>query len=178
VKHFTSPCEQPTVHGSKAHGDPTPARPLPAASLRSCDPDTASSGCDPDNRFATPHEDTALNKAKDSQYERPLPMRSAPLQATFGDPPPSAARKGREPLDAAGKALLEQLSGKLCLRMTARDFPHVVNKLAPFGYQPARMVETVDKLLIDDRPDREGFPFAVVAELSDLRAFYARLPRY
>jgi hypothetical protein len=73
---------------------------------------------------------------------------------------------------------MEQLSGKLCLRMTARDFPHVVNKLAPFGYQPARMVECLDDLLIDDRPNREGFPFPVVAELSDLRAFYARLPRY
>ena len=33
----------------------------------------------------------------------------------------------------------------------------------------------IDALLIDDRPDRQGFPFPVFSELSELRAFYARL---
>ena len=119
-----------------------------------------------------------MNKAKAGEPGLKLQTKSAPLRASFGDARPPAPSKGREPLDAAGKALMEQLAGKLCLRMTARDFPHVINKLAPFGYQPERMVGCVDDLLIDDRPNRDGFPFAVVAELSELRAFYARLPRY
>jgi hypothetical protein len=74
--------------------------------------------------------------------------------------------------------LLEQLAGKLCLRMTARDFPHVINRLARYGYDAAGMIENIDKFLIDDRPSRQGFPFAVVTELSELRAFYARMPQY
>ena len=99
-----------------------------------------------------------MNDDKARQTNRPA-RRFQPLKATFGSAP-------------------TPLPGKLCLRMTARDFPHVVNRLAPHGYRPASMVENIDRLLIDDRPNRQGFPFAVVAELSELRAFYARMPQY
>ena len=97
------------------------------------------------------------------------------LRASFGSAPSASERRVREPLDAGGKALLEQLAGKVSLRETARDFPHVVNRLAPYGYRPAQMVKGIDELLIDDRPNRQGFPFAVFTELSELRAFYVRL---
>jgi len=118
-----------------------------------------------------------LNDDKARQTNRPA-RRFQPLKATFGSAPTPLPGNIREPLDKDGRALLEQLAGKLCLRMTARDFPHVVNRLAPHGYRPASMVENIDRLLIDDRPNRQGFPFAVVAELSELRAFYARMPQY
>jgi len=120
----------------------------------------------------------ALNKDKARQPNRLARLNFKPLKATFGGAPPPPPRNLREPLDPQGRSLLEQLSGKLCLRMTARDFPHVVNRLAAYGYNPAGMIENIDKLLIHDRPTRQGFPFAVVAELSELRAFYARMPRY
>jgi hypothetical protein len=119
-----------------------------------------------------------LNKDKARQQNRLARLNFPPLKATFGSAPAPLPRNIREPLDTAGRALLEQLSGKLCLRMTARDFPHIVNRLAPFGFRPVAMVANIDKLLIDDRPDRQGFPFAVVTELSELRAFYARMQRY
>jgi hypothetical protein len=119
-----------------------------------------------------------LNKARARQPNRPARLNVAPLRATFGGAPPSAPNPVREQLDEAGRALLKQLAGKLSLRRTAHDFPHVVNRLAPFGYRPAQMVRGIDNLLIDDRPDRQGFPFAVVTELSELRAFYARLLTY
>jgi len=119
-----------------------------------------------------------VNKDKVRQPNRLARLNFKPMKATFGSAPPPSPRDIREPLDPQGRALLEQLSGKLCLRMTARDFPHVVNRLASYGYNPAGMIANIDKLLIDDRPNRQGFPFAVVTELSELRAFYARMTRY
>ena len=119
-----------------------------------------------------------MNKDKARQPNRLARLNFRPLKATFGSAPPAAPRNIRETLDVQGRAMLEQVAGKLCLRMTARDFPHVINRLAPYGYSPAGMIENIDKLLIDDRPDRQGFPFAVVTELSELRAFYARMQLY
>ncbi len=116
-----------------------------------------------------------MNKDKVRQPVRLPRLGLGALRAPFGSAPPAADRRVREPLDEAGKALLEQLAGKVSLRETARDFPHVVNRLAPHGYRPAQMVRGIDALLIDDRPDRQGFPFGVFTELSELRAFYARL---
>ncbi len=120
----------------------------------------------------------ALNKDKARQPNRLGRLNFRSLKATFGSAPPPPPGNIREPLDEQGRMLLEQLAGKLCLRMTARDFPHVINRLARYGYNPAGMIENIDKFLIDDRPNRQGFPFAVVTELSELRAFYARMPRY
>ena len=120
----------------------------------------------------------ALNKDKARQPNRLGRLNFRSLKATFGSAPPPLPRDVREPLDEQGRILLEQLAGKLCLRMTARDFPHVINRLARYGYNPDGMIENIDKFLIDDRPSRQGFPFAVVTELSELRAFYARMPRY
>jgi hypothetical protein len=123
-------------------------------------------------------ENLEVNNDKARQPARLPRLGFGALGATFGSAPPAPSeRRVREPLDEGGKALLGQLSGKVSLRETARDFPHVVNRLAPHGYRPAHMVKGIDALLIDDRPDRQGFPFGVVTELSELRAFYARLLR-
>ncbi len=56
----------------------------------------------------------------------------------------------------------------------AEEFPHIVNKLAPFRYEPAQMLKAIDAMLIDDRPDRQGFPFCVLNELGRLRELYGR----
>ena len=55
-----------------------------------------------------------------------------------------------------------------------QGFSHILNKLAAFAYQPSTMVRTLDQLLIDDRTHRQGFPFDVLIELSNLRELYAR----
>lgn len=115
-----------------------------------------------------------MSDAKAGHPRRRAPARTPQIRATFGAAPDHGETRVREPLNAAGRALLEQLAGKLSLRRTAQQFPHVVNRLATFGYRPAQMVRGIDALLIDDRPDRQGFPFAVLTELSELRAFYAR----
>jgi hypothetical protein len=89
------------------------------------------------------------------------------------------ARQGRqkafrEPLSRDGIAFLAQMAGKASLANTAESFPHVINKLAPYGYRPSEMIRAIDSLLIDDRPERQGFPFDVVVELGRLRETYLR----
>jgi hypothetical protein len=87
-----------------------------------------------------------------------------------------AARSGgpREALNEAGNAFLGQMAGKTALAATAAGFPHLLNRLSPFAYQPSMMVKALDQLLLDDRIDRQGFPFDVLIELSNLRELYAR----
>ncbi len=80
----------------------------------------------------------------------------------------------REPLSRDGIAFLAQMAGKASLAHTAESFPHVINKLAPHGYRPSEMIRAIDRLLIDDRPERQGFPFEVVVELGRLRETYMR----
>jgi hypothetical protein len=80
----------------------------------------------------------------------------------------------REPLSRDGISFLAQMSGKVSLIKTTEGFPHVINKLAPYGYRPLEMINAIDRLLIDDRPARQGFPFAVVRELGVLRETYSR----
>ena len=86
----------------------------------------------------------------------------------------AAGRAGREPLDESGKAFLAQMAGKSALELTAAGFPHILNRLAPLAYRPSAMVKALDQLLIDDRIHRQGFPFDVLIELSNLRELYAR----
>ncbi|MGE0310753.1 MAG: hypothetical protein AB7P21_03905 [Lautropia sp.] len=84
------------------------------------------------------------------------------------------ARTAREAIDDDGLRLLSKLAGKLSLEETAAGFPHVVNRLGLFVHEPAFMVKAIDRLLVPDRPGREGFPFTVVRELANLRERYAR----
>src|SRR5690554_5541049 len=71
-------------------------------------------------------------------------------------------RLPREPLNDAGSAFLAQMAGKTALVATTAGFPHILNRLSPFAYQPSMMVKALDQLLMDDRIDRQGFPFDVL----------------
>ncbi len=66
------------------------------------------------------------------------------------------------------------MTGKAVLAHTAAKYPHVINKLAPFSYQPPLMLKAIDAVLIDDRPIRQGFPFEVVMEMGNLRELYSK----
>ena len=78
----------------------------------------------------------------------------------------------REPLSKDGITFLAQMAGKVALTHTVEGFPHIINKLSPYGYQPSLMIKAIDRLLIDDRPERHGFPFDTVRELGELRELY------
>ena len=82
------------------------------------------------------------------------------------------ARPLREQLSNEGIAFLAQMAGKVALSHTSEDFPHIINKLALHAYKPSLMIKAIDRLLIDDRPERQGFPFTTVCELAKLRELY------
>ena len=84
------------------------------------------------------------------------------------------ARVIREHLSSDGIAFLAQMAGKVSLAHTSEVFPHIINKLAPYAYKPPQMIKALDRLLIDDRPERQGFAFDTVLELGQLRELYSR----
>ena len=80
--------------------------------------------------------------------------------------------RGRHPLNDVGRELLKNSEVEAMLPIVLRDFPHVVNNLAAVWIDPARVNGIFDKLLLSDRDGRQGFPLAVVVELSELRSYY------
>ncbi len=54
----------------------------------------------------------------------------------------------------------------------ARQFPRIADRLALLDSTPDVAVRYVEKLMIDDRGDRDGFPVEVARELMRLRMHY------
>ena len=87
-----------------------------------------------------------------------------------------AERKPREDLGCNGAAFLQRLQSQVQLDKTAKLFPHIINRLATYLNTPPLMIKSIDELLMpDDVSNREGFPFAVVIELTNLKTFYSRV---
>jgi hypothetical protein len=81
-----------------------------------------------------------------------------------------AAQKSK--LDHRAKSIVLSLPKNLRPITTCKDFPHIVNLVAGSWHDPKSFVKTLDDLLMDDRGGRQGFPFAVIIELTDLREHY------
>jgi hypothetical protein len=75
-------------------------------------------------------------------------------------------------LDRRSKNIIESLPKEIQPLSIAETFPHIMNLIAASWQEPKMFVQTLDELLIDDRGNRAGFPFAVIVELTDLREFY------
>jgi hypothetical protein len=82
------------------------------------------------------------------------------------------ARPSSEPLNDVGRELLKNSEVEAILPIVVSDYPHVVNNLAAVWNDPLRVNGIFDKLLLADRDGRQGFPLAVVVELSELRNYY------
>jgi len=90
-----------------------------------------------------------------------------------GEPAPARPRAGRGgPLDASAIRLLEQLPPTLRLVALRGQFPRILNRLADAWHSPRAFDALTRSLLIDDRGQRQGFPFEVVTELTELREYY------
>lgn len=74
--------------------------------------------------------------------------------------------------DAATLRMLESLPSNLRMLHTRRDFPHVLTRIAASWIDPRYFHRVMQSLLIDDRGNRQGFPFAVMNELTELRSYY------
>jgi hypothetical protein len=75
-------------------------------------------------------------------------------------------------LDRRSKLIIESLPKDIQPLSIAETFPHIMNLIASSWQEPKVFVRTLDELLIDDRGNRAGFPFAVIVELTNLREFY------
>ena len=79
----------------------------------------------------------------------------------------------RDELADAAVALILRLPGGM-LRVTSMRFPHVVTRIAHAWAEPRRLQQVLDELMYDERGDRSGFPFEVLAELAELRCCHER----
>ena len=94
--------------------------------------------------------------------------------ATLTPAPEPGVRRECRPrqLDDAAVALRERLPPQLRLTELRGAYPRVLNRVALAWDDPRAFDALIDSLLIDDRPDRQGFPFEVVRELGELRQYY------
>lgn len=77
----------------------------------------------------------------------------------------------RERLSEAAKALMNALPQRLSVSALALDYPHVLNRLAVVWPYDRAFEQEMWALLLDDRTEREGFPFSVEEELLALQAY-------
>ncbi len=77
-------------------------------------------------------------------------------------------------LNAQAVALLQLLPPQIRLVALRGAFPRIVNHIAAVWDDPKAFDTYLDSLLIDTRGKRQGFPFPVVAELTELRAYHIR----
>ena len=85
------------------------------------------------------------------------------------DRPPNWRR--RELLSDDAKALMNALPAGVPVTALALDFPHVLNRIATLWSDADAFEAYMWDLLLDDRAEREGFPFAVEDELNALQAY-------
>ncbi len=73
----------------------------------------------------------------------------------------------REPLSPWGEELVR--SAGVRLGYTAQRYPHIVNRLAVLWHDTPALVRYIDGLIMDDRPQRQGFEFQALDELTGLK---------
>jgi hypothetical protein len=116
------------------------------------------------------------SKPEDTQIDtvvRSLIRRIARGGRAPADPMPARVRPGRSrQLEAAAIRLLETLPPTLRMVALRGQFPRILNRLADAWHSPSAFDALTGSLLIDDRGQRQGFPFEVVAELAELREYY------
>jgi hypothetical protein len=106
---------------------------------------------------------------KTSQAARPSPSVSPPDVAQLRKANPATT------LLPSSMRWLEQLPEEVRPVQLARDFPRIVNLLAASWPQPAEFHLYGDRLLVDHRGNRKGFPIPIREELHRLLNYYESL---
>ena len=97
---------------------------------------------------------------------------------TSGDSMPARIRgQDEHRLGPAAVALLESLPAHLRLATLRGQYPRLLNRVACAWHDSASFDETIDSLIIDRRGGRQGFPFEVLLELTELREYRTALRR-
>lgn len=81
-------------------------------------------------------------------------------------------------LDAAAVRLLEALPAQMRLATLRGEYPRLLNGIAAVWHDPQALDAAIDSLVIDRRGGRQGFPFEVLRELTDLREYHQARRRH
>jgi hypothetical protein len=118
-----------------------------------------------------------IPRPKDSPIEgavAALIRRIAHGPAPRGETMPARIRTQERPgLEPAAIRLLEALPPYLRLVALRCEFPRLLNRLAADWNDPKAFEATIESLVLDHRGGRQGFPFAVLRELTELRDYHA-----
>jgi hypothetical protein len=71
-------------------------------------------------------------------------------------------------LSVTTKELIQKLQGRVELATLPEQFPSVLNRIALCWGVPSDLYPLLDGFLVDDRGNRQGFPFKALKELSEL----------
>lgn len=71
-------------------------------------------------------------------------------------------------------ALMRSLPAEAYPRHTIERFPRIINQIALYWDRPDECRRYFDELLNDERGGRQGFPFEVVVEITNLKQEHAR----
>lgn len=70
------------------------------------------------------------------------------------------------------KDLIASLPADVQPTALREQYPRIINKVALLWPYPGECEEYLKSLVVDDRGGRQGFPFAVLAEITALRSHY------
>lgn len=98
-----------------------------------------------------------------------MSMTTTPTQAD------ETARRGPQPSDTLSSETLRwlaELPGDLRPRYLPIEFARITNELCRRWAVPGHCLGYLDRLLIDTRGNRRGFPFGAALELAHLKNYY------
>lgn len=112
--------------------------------------------------------DFASDYVDEDDVRAPIVKAKARRYASYADGM-DRPRRAAEPLDNKALWVMKHLPADTSLDYTAENFPHIVNRMAALWDDARRLSDYIDKLMIDDRGGRAGFPFEALDELADVR---------
>ncbi len=89
-----------------------------------------------------------------------------------GKPETLPSARSAVPLSQRSMQVLAALPTAYQMIETRKLYPHVLNRISEAFYDPEFFAHVVRNFLIDQRGGRNGFPFTVLAEITNLREFY------
>ena len=107
----------------------------------------------------------ALQLSKDGASLVPLTVQPAKPEAVKPTRP-------AEPISPRSMQVLATLPSSFQMHETRKIYPHVMNRISDAWHDPEFFFQVVRNLLIDQRGGRAGFPFSVLAEVTNLREYY------
>ena len=95
-----------------------------------------------------------------------------PTVKATAKPEPVKSTRPPEPISQRSMQVLASLPSSFQMHETRKIYPHVMNRISDAWHDPEFFFHVVRNLLLDQRGGRAGFPFSVLAEVTNLREYY------